>query len=189
MSRFATTTKPANAAITIPKPSSDAVFINASKASPIADLLPSATEVFDVGRIVVASWNRDGFGHNPITGDDVSNKKIDVARLNLGAYIKDDLNVQFAADRLNEHSGVCGAQMLAPHPLPPFFPQPRTPSRRQTAGMIGAQPHGAAAGRHHPHCRLACAGFGTFFAVLAMRTRIDTIHCCSAAKRGVSIEH
>ena len=95
LSAFATTRKPANAAITMPKPSPDAVFIDASKASPIADLLPSATEVFDVGRIVVASLNRDGFGHNPSTGDNVSNKKIDAARLDLGAWIKDGLNVQF----------------------------------------------------------------------------------------------
>jgi iron complex outermembrane receptor protein len=73
------------------------------------------------GRIAVASLNRDGFGHNLVTGEDVSDKNIDAYRLNLGAYISDDLNIQFAADWMNDRSGVRGAQMLAPNPLQPIF--------------------------------------------------------------------
>src|SRR5687768_5039874 len=41
-SALATTRKPGRAAMTAPKPYSDAVFIAASRAPPIADLLPSA---------------------------------------------------------------------------------------------------------------------------------------------------
>ena len=67
------------------------------------------------GRIAVASLKRDGFGHNLVTGADVSDKDIDAYRLNLGAYISDDLNVQFAADWMNDRSGVRGARMLAPN--------------------------------------------------------------------------
>ncbi|WP_233263044.1 TonB-dependent receptor [Cognatiluteimonas profundi] len=73
------------------------------------------------GRIAVASLNRDGFGHNLITGEDVSDKNIDAFRLNLGAYISDDLDVQFAADWMDDRSGVRGAQMLAPNALQPIF--------------------------------------------------------------------
>ena len=74
-------------------------------------------------RIAVASLNRDGFGQNLVTGDEVSDKNIDAYRLNLGAYISDDLNIQFAADWMNDRSGVRGARMLAPNPLQPvFFP-------------------------------------------------------------------
>ena len=74
------------------------------------------------GRIAVASLNRDGFGHNLVTGDDVSDKNIDAYRLNLGAYISDDLNVQFAADWMNDRSGVRGARMLAPNFGAPAYP-------------------------------------------------------------------
>jgi iron complex outermembrane recepter protein len=75
------------------------------------------------GRIAVASLNRDGFGHNLVTGEDVSDKNIDAYRLDLGAYISDDFNIQLSADWMNDRSGVRGAQMLAPNPLQPvFFP-------------------------------------------------------------------
>lgn len=75
------------------------------------------------GRVAVASLNRDGFGHNLITGQGVSDKNIDAYRLSLGAYVNDDLNIQFAADWMNDRSGVRGAKMLAPNPLQPvFFP-------------------------------------------------------------------
>jgi iron complex outermembrane receptor protein len=69
------------------------------------------------GRVAVASLNRDGFGQNLVTGDDVSDKNIDAYRLNLGAYVSDDINIQFAADWMNDRSGVRGAQMLAANPF------------------------------------------------------------------------
>ncbi len=43
-SALATTRKPGRAAITAPKPYSEAVFIEASMAPPMADLVPSANE-------------------------------------------------------------------------------------------------------------------------------------------------
>ena len=42
LSALATTRKPGSAAITAPKPYSDAVFIDASSAPPMADFVPSA---------------------------------------------------------------------------------------------------------------------------------------------------
>ncbi len=69
------------------------------------------------GRLAVASLNRDGFGENLVTGDQVSDKDIDAYRLQLGAFITDDFNLQFSADWMNDRSGVRAAQMLAPNPF------------------------------------------------------------------------
>ncbi|WP_425605413.1 TonB-dependent receptor [Pseudoxanthomonas putridarboris] len=74
------------------------------------------------GRVSVASMNRDGFGKNTYTGQDVSDKEINAARLQLGAYSQDDFDVQFAFDYLDDQSGVRGAKMLAPNPLAPAYP-------------------------------------------------------------------
>lgn len=70
-------------------------------------------------RVAVASMNRDGFGTNLETGQDVSDKEINAARLQLGAYAGDDFDVQFALDWVDDKSGVRGAQMLAANPLAP----------------------------------------------------------------------
>ena len=78
-------------------------------------------------RVAVASLNRDGFGTNTFTGQDVSDKEITAARFNLGAYASDDLDIQFALDWVDDKSGVRGAQMLTPNPFAPAF-QP-TPNR------------------------------------------------------------
>jgi iron complex outermembrane receptor protein len=74
------------------------------------------------GRLAVASLNRDGFGENTITGDDVSDKNILAMRGQLGAYVTEDLNFQFAIDWMDDQSGVRGAQMLAPNRFTPGFP-------------------------------------------------------------------
>ena len=63
-------------------------------------------------RIAVASLNRDGFGENTITGQQVSDKEVNSARFNLGAYVSDAFDVQFAIDWMDDQSGVRGAQML-----------------------------------------------------------------------------
>jgi iron complex outermembrane receptor protein len=80
-------------------------------------------------RISVADMHRDGFGENLVTGDDVSDKDITAWRFNLGAYVTDEFDVQFAFDRVDDTSGVRGAQMLAPNPLAPslFAPDPLAP--------------------------------------------------------------
>lgn len=74
------------------------------------------------GRVSVASMNRDGFGTNLFTGQDVSDKEINVARLELGAFAGDDLEFRFAFDWVDDQSGVRGAKMLAANPLAPAFP-------------------------------------------------------------------
>ncbi len=67
------------------------------------------------GRVSVASMNRDGFGENQYTGQDVSDKEINAARFQLGAYAGEDFDVQFALDWMDDQSGVRGAKMLAPN--------------------------------------------------------------------------
>ena len=74
------------------------------------------------GRVSVASMNRDGFGTNTFTGQDVSDKEINAVRMQLGAYSQDDFDVQFAFDYMDDQSGVRGAKMLAPNPLAPTYP-------------------------------------------------------------------
>ncbi|CAN4278821.1 TonB-dependent receptor [Pseudoxanthomonas sp. LjRoot125] len=73
-------------------------------------------------RVAVASMNRDGFGENTYTGQEVSDKEINAIRAQLGAYSEDDFDVQFAFDYMDDQSGVRGAKMLAPNPLAPTYP-------------------------------------------------------------------
>ena len=72
-------------------------------------------------RIAVASLNRDGFGTNLTTGQQVSDKEVLALRGQLGAYVSDDLDIQFAFDWMDDQSGVRGAKMLAPNRLAPVF--------------------------------------------------------------------
>lgn len=73
-------------------------------------------------RVAVASMNRDGFGENLYTKQEVSDKEINAARVQLGAYAGDDFDVQFALDWMDDQSGVRGAKMLAPNVLAPAYP-------------------------------------------------------------------
>lgn len=73
-------------------------------------------------RVAVASMNRDGYGENRFSGQEVSDKEINSARFQLGAYAGDDFDVQFAVDWMDDQSGVRGAKMLAPNPLAPAYP-------------------------------------------------------------------
>ncbi|MEO6170595.1 MAG: TonB-dependent receptor [Lysobacter sp.] len=73
-------------------------------------------------RMSVASMNRDGFGRNLTTGQEVSDKEINAARLQLGAFASEEFDVQFALDYMNDQSGVRGAKMLAPNRLAPAYP-------------------------------------------------------------------
>ena len=75
-------------------------------------------------RIAVASLNRDGFGRNIVTDQPVSDKEILALRGQLGAYVSDDLDIQFAFDWMDDQSGVRGAKMLVANRLQPvFFPR------------------------------------------------------------------
>ncbi len=68
-------------------------------------------------RLSVADLHRDGFGNNLITGEDVSDKKIRAMRFNLGAWVTDDFDLQFAYDQAIDRSGVRAARMLAANPF------------------------------------------------------------------------
>ncbi|MFN3842983.1 MAG: TonB-dependent receptor [Rehaibacterium terrae] len=70
-------------------------------------------------RVAVASLNRDGFGENIRTGEDVSDKNIDAVRFSIGFYPNDDFNLKLAFDGMDDRSGVRGAKMLAPNPFVP----------------------------------------------------------------------
>ncbi len=72
-------------------------------------------------RVAVASLNRDGFGENVATGQEVSDKEVNAVRLNLGAYAGDDFDVQFALDWMDDQSGVRGGQLLKPNRFAPAF--------------------------------------------------------------------
>ena len=65
------------------------------------------------GRISVAKLHNDGFGENIVTGEPVSNKEITAVRAQLGAYVNDDVDIQFALDWMDDTSGMRGAKMLA----------------------------------------------------------------------------
>ena len=74
-------------------------------------------------RLAVASMKRDGFGeivNRP--GEDVSDKDIKAARLQVSAFAGDNFDVQFALDWMDDGSGMRGAKMLAPNPLAPTYP-------------------------------------------------------------------
>ncbi len=73
------------------------------------------------GRIAVASLNRDGFGDNVRTDQGVSDKEILAARAQLGAFLSEDFDIQFAFDWMDDQSGVRGAQMLAANRFAPTF--------------------------------------------------------------------
>lgn len=73
------------------------------------------------GRLAVASLNRDGYGDNLFSGQEVSDKEILAMRGQLGAYVNDNLDIQFAFDWMDDQSGVRGAKMLAPNRFAPGF--------------------------------------------------------------------
>lgn len=77
-----------------------------------------------IARFSAASLNRDGFGENRFSGQDVSDKEITVARASVGFYPTDTFNVIVSADWLDDQSGVRGAQRL--NAFNPFDPA-RTP--------------------------------------------------------------
>lgn len=66
-------------------------------------------------RIAMASMNNDGFGENIITGQEVSNKQINAARVSLGLFASESFDLVFNYDWMEDMSGVRGAKMLAPN--------------------------------------------------------------------------
>lgn len=74
-----------------------------------------------VMRVAAASLNRDGYGENLITGEDVSDKSIAAARATLGYVGSDTFSAKFTIDWMDDGSGVRAAQMLAPNRFAPGF--------------------------------------------------------------------
>ncbi|MEZ5485983.1 MAG: TonB-dependent receptor [Lysobacteraceae bacterium] len=66
-------------------------------------------------RAAVASMNRDGFGENLVSGEDVSDKDTQAARLQLGIFPSDNFSLRLSVDGLSDDSGVRGAKMLGPN--------------------------------------------------------------------------
>ncbi len=70
-------------------------------------------------RAAAAGLNRDGYGENLITGDDVSDKSILAGRFTLGYIGSDRFSLKLTADRIDDTSGIRAAQMLAPNRFAP----------------------------------------------------------------------
>ncbi len=70
-------------------------------------------------RLAVASLNRDGFGENLVTEQPVSDKEVNALRFTLGAWAREDFDMQIAFDWIDDKSGVRGARMLAPNRFAP----------------------------------------------------------------------
>ncbi len=75
-------------------------------------------------RVAFGSFDRDGFGTNLLTGDDVSARDAMVARITAQWFPRDDLDVQLAWDRYRDRSGVRGAKRLAVNRLDPLQTPP-----------------------------------------------------------------
>ncbi|HET9483543.1 MAG TPA: TonB-dependent receptor plug domain-containing protein, partial [Xanthomonadales bacterium] len=78
-----------------------------------------------VARVSAASLNRDGFGENLFSGQDVSDKEILVGRASVGFYPAESFSVIASVDWLDDQSGVRGARRL--NAFNPFDPQRRPP--------------------------------------------------------------
>ncbi len=74
-------------------------------------------------RLAVASLNRDGFGDNVVSGEDVSDKDIQALRYTVGYFGEEDrFNLRFSYDYTKDDSGVRGAQMLTTNFRDPASP-------------------------------------------------------------------
>lgn len=74
-------------------------------------------------RLAAASLNRDGFGENVVSGEDVSDKDIQALRFTVGYFGEDDrFNLRFSTDYTKDDSGVRGAQMLTTNFRDPASP-------------------------------------------------------------------
>ena len=67
----------------------------------------------------LGSFNRDGFGHNLVTGEDVSARDAKVGRITSEWLPSDAVNVLLAYDNYRDRSGVVGAKRLTIIPVDP----------------------------------------------------------------------
>lgn len=73
-------------------------------------------------RVAVASLNRDGFGRNIVTDQEVSDKEINAARVSFGIFASETFDIIFNYDWMDDQSGVRGAKMLQPNRFVPTAP-------------------------------------------------------------------
>ncbi|UXI69453.1 TonB-dependent receptor [Tahibacter amnicola] len=87
------------------------------------------------GRIALASLDRDGFGENRVTGEDVSDKDTVALRGSIGFFPNDHFNAQLAFDGVNDHSNVRGAKRLAVNRFDPSATPPNASNYDVQSGM------------------------------------------------------
>jgi iron complex outermembrane receptor protein len=83
-------------------------------------VLKASTPVNDILRIggTIATFNRDGFGHNVVNGEDNYNKNVKAARISAELNPNSDLFVRFATDRTVDDSAPRQGYRLTPGPAP-----------------------------------------------------------------------
>ena len=92
------------------------------------------TQEFRV-RVAFGTFNRDGFGTNLATGEDVSAKDARVARVTAEWLASEDVDVRLAYDRYRDRSGMHGARRLAINPADPLHTPPNDNDFDVQSGM------------------------------------------------------
>jgi iron complex outermembrane receptor protein len=87
-------------------------------------VLKASTPISDMLRIggSVATFNRDGFGHNVITGQENYNKELLAGRISVELTPNSDLFIRLAADRTVDDSQPKQGYRLTPGPAPANLP-------------------------------------------------------------------
>jgi iron complex outermembrane receptor protein len=87
-------------------------------------VLKASTPISDMLRIggTFGTFNRDGFGHNVITGQDNYNKKVKAGRISVELTPNSDLFIRLAADRTVDDSQPKQGYRLTPGPAPTNLP-------------------------------------------------------------------
>lgn len=74
-----------------------------------------------LGSFAFGSFNRDGFGKNRETGEEVSNKDLMTARASLLWLASDNLSLNIALDKTQDRSNVRGAQHMLVNDMEAYF--------------------------------------------------------------------
>jgi iron complex outermembrane receptor protein len=87
-------------------------------------VLKASTPVSDILRVggTIATFNRDGFGHNVITGQDNYNKEVLAGRLSIELMPSTDLFIRLATDRTVDDSNPKQGYRLTTGPAPTNLP-------------------------------------------------------------------
>lgn len=87
-------------------------------------VLKASTPISDTLRIgaTFGTFNRDGFGHNVITGQDNYNKEVKAGRVSVELTPNSDLFIRFAADHTVDDSQPKQGYRLTPGPAPANLP-------------------------------------------------------------------